>query len=140
MQFDMDWVDAFADRPFGGNGCAVVHGGAGLDDATCMAFVRETGLVECTFTGPSDSADVRVRYFLASKEIPFAGHPTLATVAALRARGRIAGDRITLDLHGKRRLLAEHHRRRPPRGPETLQGEMDGRIGLPTERVIVDEA
>lgn len=97
MSFEVDWVDAFTDRPFGGNGCAVVHGGAGLDDATCMAFVRETSLVECTFTGPSDKADVRVRYFLASREIPFAGHPTVATVAALRHRGLIGDGPLALD-------------------------------------------
>lgn len=95
--FDVDWVDAFTDRPFGGNGCAVVHGGAVLDDATCMAFVRETSLVECTFTGPSDIADFRVRYFLASREIPFAGHPTLATAAALRARGLVADGQVSLE-------------------------------------------
>ena len=40
--FEFDWVDAFADRAFGGNGCAVVHDGAGLSDETCIAFVRET--------------------------------------------------------------------------------------------------
>lgn len=62
-----------------------------------MAFVRETSLVECTFTGPSETADIRVRYFLASREIPFAGHPTIATVAAMRARGLIAGDRLVLE-------------------------------------------
>ena len=95
--FEFDWVDAFTDRAFGGNGCAVVHGGAGLDDQTCLDFVRETSLTECTFTGPSDVADVRVRYFLASREIPFAGHPTIATVAAMRARGQIAGDDLVLE-------------------------------------------
>ena len=95
--FPVDWMDAFADAPFGGNGCAVVHGGAGLDAETAMQFVRETSLVECTFTGPSDIADVRVRYFLASREIPFAGHPTVATVAALKARGLMKGDSITLE-------------------------------------------
>jgi PhzF family phenazine biosynthesis protein len=86
MTIEFDWVDAFSDRPFGGNGCAVLHGAAGLGDKTCMAVVRETSLVECTFTGPSDVADIRVRYFLASREIPFAGHPTIATVAAMRHR------------------------------------------------------
>ena len=95
--FDCDWVDAFSSTPFGGNGCAVVHDGAGLDSDTCMAFVRETSLVECTFTGPSDKADVLVRYFLASREIPFAGHPTIATVAAMMSRGKVAGDRLTLE-------------------------------------------
>ena len=97
MSFDVDWVDAFTDRAFGGNGCAVVHDGASLDDATCMAFVRETSLVECTFTGPSDVADIRVRYFLASREIPFAGHPTVATVAAMRHRGLIGDGPLTLE-------------------------------------------
>ncbi|WP_171206257.1 PhzF family phenazine biosynthesis protein [Ruegeria sp. HKCCA0235A] len=95
--FDFDWVDAFSDRAFGGNGCAVVHEGARLTQEVCMAYVRETSLVECTFTGPSDVADIRVRYFLASREIPFAGHPTIATVAAMRSRGMILGDGLTLE-------------------------------------------
>lgn len=95
--YPVDWVDAFTNAPFGGNGCAVVHGGAELDAETAMRFVRETSLVECTFTGPSDVADVKVRYFLASREIPFAGHPTVATVAALQARGFMDGDHITLE-------------------------------------------
>lgn len=95
--FEFDWVDAFSDRPFGGNGCAVVHGGAVLTDEICTAFVRETSLVECTFTGASEVADVRVRYFLASREIPFAGHPTIATVAALKDRGLIEGSSVTLE-------------------------------------------
>jgi PhzF family phenazine biosynthesis protein len=97
MSFDFDWVDAFTDQAFGGNGCAVVHGGAGLSVETCTAYVRETSLVECTFTGPSDVADVRVRYFLASREIPFAGHPTLATVAAMRHRGLVGDGPLVLE-------------------------------------------
>jgi trans-2,3-dihydro-3-hydroxyanthranilate isomerase len=95
--YDFDWVDAFTDRAFSGNGCAVVHGGEDLDDQTCMDFVRETSLVECTFTGPSKVADIKVRYFLASREIPFAGHPTIATVAAMRSRGLVSGDRLVLE-------------------------------------------
>lgn len=90
-RYKFDWVDAFTAQSFGGNGCAVVHDGAALSAETAMAFVQETSLVECTFTGPSDVADVRVRYFLASREIPFAGHPTIATAAALADRGLFAG-------------------------------------------------
>ena len=96
-RFDFDWVDAFSDRAFGGNGCAVVHGGAHLPDEVCTAYVRETSLVECTFTGPSDVADIKVRYFLASREIPFAGHPTISTVAALRDRGLIGEGEVRLE-------------------------------------------
>ena len=55
--FPLDWVDAFAERPFGGNGCAVVHDGGVLDDETCKALVRETSLTECTFVGSSEVAD-----------------------------------------------------------------------------------
>lgn len=96
-EYDFDWVDAFTDRPFGGNGCAVVHDAGALDDATCRRFVSETSLVECTFLEPSTIADHKVRYFLASRELPFAGHPTIATVASLLDRGRIAGDTVTLE-------------------------------------------
>ncbi|MEW9919625.1 PhzF family phenazine biosynthesis protein [Marimonas sp. MJW-29] len=97
MEFDFDWVDAFASEAFGGNGCTVVHGGAVLSDKTCMAYVRETSLVECTFTGPSEVADLRVKYYLASREIPFAGHPTIATVAALIHRGKAGEGSLTLE-------------------------------------------
>lgn len=97
MRFDFDWVDAFTGRVFGGNGCAVVHGAAGLSDAQCIAYTRETSLSECTFTGPSDIADIRVRYFVAAGELPFAGHPTIATVAALRSRGIVTGDSVRLE-------------------------------------------
>lgn len=95
--FAVDWVDAFTQRPFGGNGCAVVHGAAHLDAATCMAFTRETSLVECTFLGPSDKADARVRYFLASGEIPFAGHPTVASAASLVHQGHLPPGDLTLE-------------------------------------------
>ncbi|MEL7100518.1 MAG: PhzF family phenazine biosynthesis protein [Pseudomonadota bacterium] len=97
MTFDFDWVDAFSDCAFGGNGCAVVHDFGDVSEAVACAFVRETSLVECTFTGPSDRADVRVRYFLARQEIPFAGHPTIATVAAMRRRGLISDGRTLLE-------------------------------------------
>ena len=97
MKYDFDWIDAFTNQAFGGNGCAVVHGGAELSTQTCMDYVRETSLVECTFTGPSKVADIRVRYFLASREIPFAGHPTIATVAAMRSRGLIGDGPLVLE-------------------------------------------
>lgn len=96
-RFAYDWVDAFTDQAFGGNGCAVVHDGGALPVETCLSFTRETGLVECTFVGPSDVADVKIRYFLASREIPFAGHPTIATVASLLDRGLVAPGKITLE-------------------------------------------
>ena len=97
MRYPVDWVDAFTDTPFGGNGCAVVHDGGALATQACLAFTRETSLVECTFVAPSEVADVRVRYFLQTHEIPFAGHPTIATVASLLHRGLVPEDSCRLE-------------------------------------------
>ncbi|MGB1235432.1 MAG: PhzF family phenazine biosynthesis protein [Planktomarina sp.] len=97
MGYDFDWVVAFSDRPFGGNGCVVVHDCQELSLETRLNIVRETSLVECTFVEPSDVADFRFRIYLASREIPFAGHPTLAGVASLRHRGLVSGSAITIE-------------------------------------------
>ncbi|MBT4872416.1 MAG: PhzF family phenazine biosynthesis protein [Marinovum sp.] len=97
MGYVTDWVDAFASEPLAGNGCAVVHDAGNLTDEICIKFVRETSLSECTFLEPSKKADVKVRYFLASGEIPFAGHPTVATVLSLLHQGKIAGGPLTLE-------------------------------------------
>ncbi|GHF54764.1 PhzF family phenazine biosynthesis protein [Seohaeicola zhoushanensis] len=131
--YQFDWVDAFADRAFGGNGCAVVHGGAVLSEDIATAFVRETSLVECTFTGPSDVADIRVRYFLASREIPFAGHPTIATVAAMRSRGMIAGDRLTLETQAGLIPIAFD-------GDEIVMTQVAPQFGPEVERSLVAQA
>ncbi len=87
-EFDFDWVDAFSQKPFGGNGCAVFYDDGILSDQSCLNIVRETSLVECTFLSSSDIADFRVRYFLSDKEIPFAGHPTIATAMSVISRGK----------------------------------------------------
>ncbi len=98
--YEFDWVDAFTDTPFGGNGCAVVHDAAEIAPQTCMQYVRETSLVECTFLEASDIADAKVRYFIAAREIPFAGHPTIATVASMINRGAVSltGERTEITL------------------------------------------
>jgi len=88
-RFAFDWVDAFTDRAFGGNGCVVVHQAEGLSIADRLALVRETSLSECAFVVGSDVADFGARYYLADKEILMAGHPTVATVASLVDRGLV---------------------------------------------------
>ena len=87
MGYAFDWVDAFSTHAFGGNGCVVVHDAAALTINQRLALVRETSLAECAYMVPSDVADFGVRYYLADKEIPMAGHPTIATVASLLDRG-----------------------------------------------------
>lgn len=142
--FVCHWVDAFTDQPFGGNGCAVVQNAAHLDTQTCLDFVRETSLVECTFLGPSDVADIRVRYFLASREIPFAGHPTVASVIAAYAAGTIGTGDLTLETGAG--VIAVHlsadgktvtmRQNAPEFGPEVAPPLVAACIGLKAEDLV----
>lgn len=99
-------VDAFTDRALGGNACAVVFDADDLDDHRRLAIAREMNLSETAFVQRARStdapADVGARYFTPEKEIPLAGHPTIATVFALFESGRFALDgaltRISLEL------------------------------------------
>jgi trans-2,3-dihydro-3-hydroxyanthranilate isomerase len=84
-------LDVFTDTPLQGNPLAVVHDAGDLDDATMLAFARETRLSETSFVQPAgvDGADYRNRIFMMGGEIPFAGHPSLGTaVAEARRRGK----------------------------------------------------
>jgi PhzF family phenazine biosynthesis protein len=77
-------VDVFAEEPFAGNPVAVVHGADGLADEEMQLFAGWTNLSETTFLLPptDDRADYRVRIFTPTRELPFAGHPTLGNAHA----------------------------------------------------------
>ena len=79
-----------------GNPLAVVHDADGVTDEEMSRFARWTNLSETTFLcAPNDpAADYRVRIFTPVRELPFAGHPTLGTAAALVAAGRLSGSRL----------------------------------------------
>jgi PhzF family phenazine biosynthesis protein len=74
-------VDVFTTTPYMGNPLAVVLGAAGLTDEQMQQFASWTNLSETTFLVPAedDAADYRVRIFTPSREMPFAGHPTLGS-------------------------------------------------------------
>jgi trans-2,3-dihydro-3-hydroxyanthranilate isomerase len=82
------YVDAFTLEPFLGNPCAILPEAGGLNESQMHAIARETNLNETSFVFPSQRADFRVRYFSPRAEIPFAGHPTIATVFLLAQEGR----------------------------------------------------
>jgi PhzF family phenazine biosynthesis protein len=79
--FKFQQVDVFSSAATEGNPLAVVTGADELSDAQMAAFARWTNLSETTFllrpTHPD--ADYRVRIFTTTRELPFAGHPTLGT-------------------------------------------------------------
>lgn len=86
-------VDVFSSGPVSGNPLGVVHDGEGLDDVTLASFSRWTNLSEVTYLYPptSEGADYRVRIFAGTRELPFAGHPTLGSAFAwLNAGGQPA--------------------------------------------------
>jgi PhzF family phenazine biosynthesis protein len=77
-------VDVFSPAPLLGNPVAVVHDADDLDDAQMQQFAQWTNLSETTFllTPTTDEADYRLRIFTPSRELPFAGHPTLGSAHA----------------------------------------------------------
>jgi PhzF family phenazine biosynthesis protein len=81
--------DVFSTTPMGGKGLAVVLDGAGLTDEAMQRFARWTNLAETTFVfAPRDpAADYDIRIFTVSRELPFAGHPTLGTATCWLAAG-----------------------------------------------------
>jgi PhzF family phenazine biosynthesis protein len=93
VPFQFRQVDVFTDTPYLGNPVAVVLGADGLSDEQMQQFANWTNLSETTFVlAPRDAgADYLVRIFTATRELPFAGHPTLGTCHAwLEAGGRPA--------------------------------------------------
>ena len=86
-EYRIIYLDAFTSEPFSGNPCAVLPNAEGLTDEQMQKIAMETNLSETAFVFPSNQAAVRVRYFMPRREIPFAGHPTIATAMMLAQEG-----------------------------------------------------
>jgi len=82
-------VDAFTDRPFGGNPAAVVLGADHVSEKTMHKIAREMNVRETVFVSKSRKADFRFRYMTPKSEIDFSGHPTIAAFHALAEAGHI---------------------------------------------------
>jgi trans-2,3-dihydro-3-hydroxyanthranilate isomerase len=74
-------VDVFTNQPLEGNSLAVFPDASGLDDGAMHRIARELNLSETTFVFPPTRTDyvASVRIFTPSKELVFAGHPTIGT-------------------------------------------------------------
>jgi PhzF family phenazine biosynthesis protein len=83
-------VDVFTATAYLGNPLAVVHDADGLSAEQMQRFASWTNLSETTFLlAPGEGADYHVRIFTPTRELPFAGHPTLGSCHAwLEAGGR----------------------------------------------------
>ena len=71
-------VDAFADRPFGGNQAAVMPLESWLPDATLQAIGEENNFAETAFVVRDESgeADWELRWFTPTSEVALCGHAT----------------------------------------------------------------
>ncbi|HAN46984.1 MAG TPA: hypothetical protein DCQ32_10625 [Cyanobacteria bacterium UBA8156] len=84
---DMAIVDAFADRPFGGNPAAVVWLTEPLPAATYQAIAAEMNLSETAFVRSQPDGTYELRWFTPTQEVDLCGHATLATAGFLQERG-----------------------------------------------------
>jgi len=83
-------ADVFTEVVFGGNPEAVFPEAEGLSEDEMQKIAREMNLSETAFVlqPTARNADVRVRFFTPSTELPFAGHPTIGTHVVLASQGR----------------------------------------------------
>ncbi|HYL72753.1 MAG TPA: PhzF family phenazine biosynthesis protein [Bryobacteraceae bacterium] len=74
-------VDVFTEHALEGNPLAVFPDASGMDDATMQKIAKEMNLSETTFVLPPTRPNclARVRIFTPTREMVFAGHPTIGT-------------------------------------------------------------
>ena len=75
-------VDAFTDRPFGGNPAAVCPLDEWLPDDVMQSIAMENNLSETAFFVPEGDG-FRLRWFTPTDEVVLCGHATLATACVL---------------------------------------------------------
>jgi PhzF family phenazine biosynthesis protein len=92
-------VDAFTERPFGGNPAAVVLDAQGLSDRQMQAIATEMRVAgtACLMPAAAEGAQWRLRWFTPTREIAYSGHTTLAAVHALIEAGRLRNDHVVFE-------------------------------------------
>ncbi len=84
-------VDAFADRPFGGNPAAVCLVNRWPDDAWMQSLAAELKHSETAFVQPGGES-FGLRWFTPAVEVDLCGHATLASAFVLWHTGRVPAD------------------------------------------------
>lgn len=126
---------------------AVVLDAEGLTTDQMTRFAQWTNLSETTFVLPptDPAADYRVRIFTPTRELPFAGHPTIGTCHAWSESVQFDGDTVVQECGaGLIRLRRSHGHfsfETPPltkSGPLTDAelGDIAQAVGVPVDEVI----
>lgn len=84
-------VDAFTRAPFSGNPAGVVLDADGLSERAMQLIAREVNASETVFVLPPSEpgADLRLRWFTPTTEVPLCGHATIAAFYALAEERRM---------------------------------------------------
>jgi PhzF family phenazine biosynthesis protein len=98
MKLQIFQVDAFTNKPFGGNPAAVVPLEAWLPDETMLAIAGENNLAETAFfVKNGERRDIR--WFTPEVEVNLCGHATLATAHVIFNELKLEDSRIEFHSH-----------------------------------------
>jgi len=109
-------LDAFTDSPFTGNPAGVVLDGSTLSEELMQAVAREMNASETAFILPPTvpAADLRIRWFTPTVEVPLCGHATIASFVAMadeQMHGMIGAGTFGFRLETKSGILPVEVRR-----------------------------
>lgn len=93
MHLEFHQIDAFSERPFGGNPAMVYRLDAWLADELMLRIAAEHNLAETAFL-VKEGAAWHIRWFTPTTEVPLCGHATLAAAHALFELYKEPGERI----------------------------------------------
>lgn len=86
-------VDAFTDKPFGGNpaGVVLLEGDAFPNEQLMLQIAAELRYSETAFVKRHSATEFTIRYFTPAAEVDLCGHATIATFSLLHKEYGIAG-------------------------------------------------
>lgn len=97
MKLKIYQVDAFTNKPYGGNPAGVVPEAAGLSEDQMQKIALEMNLSETAFVFPGgEGYDFEIRFFTPLEEVDLCGHATIATFHLLKELGIIEAGRTEL--------------------------------------------
>lgn len=140
--------DVFTDRPLEGNQLAVFTDGRSLSTDEMQRLAREMNFAETVFVLPAEhGGDARIRIFMPSTELPFAGHPVLG--AAWVVGSALDGDVVTLETgagpvpialqrDGSRITFGRMRQQIPNPEPVPFERELLAALGLESSELPVE--
>ncbi len=130
--YQVKQINAFTSELFSGNPAGVVIDAQGLSDHTMQLIAREMNFSETAFILPATSkADLQIRWFTPTTEVPLCGHATIASFHALAEEGLFGmkkTGRYSFELQTRKGVL-----------PVVVEKKFSGSIiefGMPTPRFV----